>query len=129
MTGGDVRQINAVHPELGSAVYKHKSEGNNTIDVGGRTTKSDSTLIAADGTVVYQIANKRGVSSFELVLKNSDYQHLKETSASLEPTVYTIVYQDNTTVTYIGKPVDLGEFNLNNRTMTVNFEFKPVNLV
>ena len=129
MVGGDIRQFKAQHPELGSCVYKHKAEGTSELDPGGRTSKSESTLIAADGTLVRQIANKRGSFSVELVLDDVSLQHIKDTSASTVTTTYTLTLADGKTHSFEGFPVDVEKLNLNNRTQTVNFEYSPIRLV
>lgn len=107
-THGDIREIIANHPELGTIRFFPIADQSNTLDVGGIRTADEDGGIAGNGELVFKMNQFRG--SLECIVENdmnirNDAENVAKLSGSPKLSVWTVTMLNGAVWKGSGKPV------------------------
>lgn len=106
--GGDITEITANHPTLGSAVFYCKAGENSVFDIGGVSTEEDAQGVDGSGNPIYTLTRKRWNVEQTVAWDMNDLktlQLLQSYQESVEETDWTFTHINGSVFSGTGKPV------------------------
>ena len=119
-SGGDLIEITANHPTLGSFSFATKSNESYTLDPGGFRSSDDANMVAGNGAFIDQVNRVRW--SFDGILmadfvSNNEIDNLPKLAASAELATWT--FSHITGVIWRGKGKFVGDLQIDTNTAQI----------